>query len=201
PGARRCTGGGCGRGPPRGRYRRERKSPWWIYGIALVGLLGRNGRKAGGGDGLAVTLLLLAGDVIPDALGDFGELGLEDFGGGGEDQIAARAGEHAAQDEEVAHLVEIGIGGDVALRGDVPGGERAAEGDAEHGVGVLRSRAERHGAGERGDFAIVDHVEGNAVPGGLQVEEEAADTRVEFVLGDGAVERADAYFVGHVDAG
>ena len=85
--------------------------------------------------------------------------------------------------------------GDVALRRDEAGGEAAADGDAEHGVVV-----ERHGAGERGDFAIVDHVEGDAVPGGLQVEEEAADARVELVLRDGAVERADADFVGDVDA-
>src|ERR1017187_2675010 len=112
---------------------------------------------------------------------------------------SSMGGVRAVSDGDEGELVEPG--GDVALRGDVPGGERAAEGDAEHGVGVLRSRAESHGAGERGDFAIVDHVEGNAVPGGLQVEEEAADARVEFVLGDGAVERADAYFVGHVDAG
>src|ERR1035437_2958381 len=53
--------------------------------------------KGGGGDSLAVGLLLLVGDVISDALGDFGELGAENFAGGGEDQVAARAGEDAAE--------------------------------------------------------------------------------------------------------
>ena len=86
-----------------------------------MGLLNGNGRKAGRGDGLAVTLLLLIGDVISNALGDFGELGAEDFGGGGEDQIAARAGEDAAEHEEVAHVVEIGVGGDVVAEVDADG--------------------------------------------------------------------------------
>ena len=102
-------------------------------------------------------------------------------------------GVFAVIDGDEGEFVEPG--GDVALRGDETGGETAAQGDAEDGVIV-----ERHGAGERGDFAIVDHIEGDAVPGGLQIEEEAADARVEFVLRDGAIERADADFVGHIDA-
>ena len=63
---------------------------------------------------------------------------------------------------------------DRALRRDVAGGQAAAHGDAEHGAIV-----ERHRAGERGDFAIVHHVERNAAPGLLQVEEQPAHARVE----------------------
>src|ERR1017187_9941125 len=100
----------------------------------------------------------------------------------------------AVVDGDEGELVEPG--GDIALRGDVAGGKRAAEGDAEDSIVV-----EGHGTGQRGDFAIVDHVEGNAVPGRLEIEKEAADSRVEHVLGDGAIERADADLVGHVDAG
>ena len=66
--------------------------------------------------------------------------------------------------------------GDVALRGDEAGSETAAHRDAQDGV-----VAKRHGTGERRDFAIIDHVEGNAVPGGLKIEEEAADARVELI--------------------
>ena len=99
----------------------------------------------------------------------------------------------AVIDRDEGEFVEPGS--DVALRGHEAGRETAAEGDAEHGVIV-----ERHRAGERGDFAIVDHVERDAVPGGLQVEEEAADAGVEAVLRHAAVERADADFVVHIDA-
>ena len=48
---------------------------------------------------------------------------------------------------------------DVALRRDVAGGLARAQRDAEHGV-----VAERHRPGQRGDFAVVDDLEGDAVP-------------------------------------
>src|SRR5260370_40655074 len=76
-------------------------------------------------------------------------------------------------DGDESKLVEPG--GDVALWGDEAGGESTAECDAED-----RAIVEGHGTGERGDFAIVDHVEGHAVPGSLQVVEDAAHARVEF---------------------
>src|ERR1019366_6763392 len=95
------------------RYRLERRSPRWICEIALVGLQCGNGRKAGGGDGLAVAFLLLVGDMVSDALGDFWELAGEDFGGGGGNQIAARAGVDAAHPEGVAQVVKTGAGGEV----------------------------------------------------------------------------------------
>ena len=46
---------------------------------------------------------------------------MQHLGGGGENQVAALAGEHAAEHEQIAHVVEIGVGGDVVAEVDADG--------------------------------------------------------------------------------
>ena len=69
--------------------------------------------------------------------------------------------------------------GDVALGGDQTSRGAGAHGDAEHGVD-----AERHGGGQRGDFAVIHHVEGDAIPLFAEGEEDVSDMGVEVFFGD-----------------
>ena len=77
--------------------------------------------QAGGGDGLAVALLLLAGDVKTDALGHLGELLLQDLLRQLENQVPTFARHHAAQHQQVAEVVEIGVVGDGVAEPDADG--------------------------------------------------------------------------------
>src|SRR5208283_4207824 len=61
-------------------------------------LRGWDGGKAGGGDCLAVALLLFARNVEADAFGHVGKLGGQHAARGRQQHAAARASHHAAED-------------------------------------------------------------------------------------------------------
>ena len=87
--------------------------------------------------------------------------------------------------------------GDVAVGIAVADGLGGAHGDAEKGVGI-----HAHGAGEGGDFAVVDDVKGDVVPFLAEIAEDGADFFVvDGGVGDAAKEGGDADFVLDVDAG
>src|ERR1019366_7920131 len=87
----------------------------------MVGLLDSNCGQAGGGDGLAVALFRLAGDVKTDALSHLGELLRKDLLRHLKNQVPSFAGHHAAQHQEVAEIVEIGAVGDGVAEPDADG--------------------------------------------------------------------------------
>ena len=75
------------------------------YGFcSLIAHLG----EAGGGDGLAVALVLLVGHVEGDAAGQFGELDVQHVTRAVDDVVTTGPGRHATEHEHVRDLVEVG---------------------------------------------------------------------------------------------
>src|SRR5271157_243682 len=87
----------------------------------MIGLLDSNCGQAGGRNGLAVALFLLAGDVKTNVLGHLGELLFEDLLRQLENQVPTNARHHAAQHQEIADVVEIGAVGDGVAEPDADG--------------------------------------------------------------------------------
>src|SRR5262249_14448437 len=97
--------------------------------------------------------------------------------------------------------IESGVGGEIergegelaqpahemTVRIDVAGGEAGAEGEAENGLIV-----EAHGAGERGDVAVVGNGDGNVAPAAGDVEIQSLDAAIEELGRDFAEEGGDA---------
>ena len=85
--------------------------------------------------------------------------------------------------------------GDVTFGRDITGGGAGAESETENGV-----LAERHGAGECGDFAIVGDFERDA-PLLAEFEEDVLHARLEEIWRNTAKERGDFDAIVHVNAG
>src|ERR1051325_7677624 len=88
------------------------RSPPSICEIAWS-LLSPDRGQAGRGDRLAVALLFFVRDVIANALGDLGKLGLQHAPRRLQNQVSARARQHAPEHLQIAYLVKIRVGGDV----------------------------------------------------------------------------------------
>ena len=80
-------------------------------------------------------------------------------------------------------------------RGDVAARRAGAEGDPEDAAVV-----QRHRAHQRGHVSVVDHVEGDAVPGALQIAEHVLHPAIEQLGRDAPEQRRELHLAVDVDA-
>ena len=85
-------------------------------------------------------------------------------------------------------------GSDVALGVDVAARRARAQRNAQDAV-----PAQRHGAGQRGDLAVVHHLQRDVVPGLPDFEEHIPDAPVEHVRRHTAEQRRHLHAVVHID--
>lgn len=97
-------------------------------------------------------------------------------------------------DRHKRELIEPGC--DRAFGGHVPARSAGAQRKPEDGVG-----AQRHGAGQSGDLAVVDDFDRDVVPSSADFLEEAGDALLERVGRDTSEKGGDLHLVVDVDAG